>query len=272
MLDARHFAEQSFEPMPALAVHDFCKPAPMPKTRQASYQKTGAFLTQEQISETLQLLSDHVGVQRRLVRAGDALYRTGEAFEHLFVANAGFYKVINVAADGREQMVGVKFRGDWLGLDGMARGAYSGDAIAMDTGEVWVLRYDKLLEVGLKERRLLMALHQALAREIAHDRDILLSVCTLPAAARVADFLLSWAQASAHCGYRADQVSLRMTRAEIGNYLGLTLESVSRALSKLARHGLIVFSPGGRRDVSIPNPAELEAFVQRSAMLDSTLQ
>ena len=82
-------------------------------------------------------------------------------------------------------------------------------------------------------------LHEAMSREIARDRDSLMSVCTLPADARVADFLRYWAESLAQRGLRTDQITLRMTRAEIGNYLGMTLETVSRALSRLARDQVI---------------------------------
>jgi CRP/FNR family transcriptional regulator len=90
-----------------------------------------------------------------------------------------------------------------------------------------------------------------------------MSVCTLPADARVADFLRYWADSLAKRGMRTDRITLRMTRAEIGNYLGMTLETVSRALSKLARDKIIAFSEKGRRDVQIPDVNALATFVQR---------
>jgi len=102
-----------------------------------------------------------------------------------------------------------------------------------------------------------------MSREIARDRESLMSVCTLPADARVADFLRFIAESLATRGMRTDQITLRMTRAEIGNYLGLTLESVSRALSRLARDNVIAFVEKGRRDVRIPDLHALSAFVQR---------
>jgi CRP/FNR family transcriptional regulator len=71
---------------------------------------------------------------------------------------------------------------------------------------------------------------------------------------------------------RTDQITLRMTRAEIGNYLGLTLETVSRALSRLAKAHLIGFDGKGRRDISIPDVRALAAFVQRSLAPHPTLQ
>src|SRR6185369_8127505 len=105
-------------------------------------------------------------------------------------------------------------------------------------------------------------LHEAMSREIGRDRDSLMSVCTLPADARVAEFLRYWADSLAKRGLRTDEIALRMTRAEIGNYLGMTLETVSRALSRLARDKVIGFASKGRRDVQIPSVAALSAFVQ----------
>ena len=102
-----------------------------------------------------------------------------------------------------------------------------------------------------------------MSREIGRDRDSLMSVCTLPADARVAEFLRSWANSLAKSGLRSDQITLRMTRAEIGNYLGMTLETVSRALSRLARDEVIEFAEKGRRDIRIPDVDALAAFVQR---------
>jgi CRP/FNR family transcriptional regulator, anaerobic regulatory protein len=218
----------------------------------------------QHIADTLKLLNDTLAPQRRVVHAGEAVYQSGERFGNLYILNSGFFKIVNLSADGREQVVGLKFRGDWLGFDGIAHGEYSCDAIAMDTGEVWVIRYDALLAACAAQPVLLTVLHEAMSREIARDRDSLMSVCTLPADARVAEFLRYWAESLAKRGLRTDQITLRMTRAEIGNYLGMTLETVSRALSKLARRELIVFAEKGRRDLHIPDVDGLAAFVQGS--------
>ncbi|CAM5798139.1 Crp/Fnr family transcriptional regulator [Rhizobacter fulvus] len=209
-------------------------------------------------------LNTALAPQRRVVHAGDVIYQAGERFGNLYVLNAGFIKIVNLTSDGREQVVGLKFRGDWLGFDGIANGQYSCDAVAMDTGEVWTIRYDALLAACVQQPALLNVLHEAMSREIAQDRNSLMSVCTLPADARVAEFLHYWAGSLARRGLRADQITLRMTRAEIGNYLGMTLETVSRALSKLARGQVIAFPEKGRRDIRIPDIRALSAFVQQS--------
>ena len=216
------------------------------------------------IADVLGLVGKLLAPQRRMMHAGDVLYQAGERFGNLHILNSGFCKVTTMSPDGREQVVGLKFRGDWLGFDGIAEGSYSCDAVAMDTGEVWVVRYEALLAACAVNRELLTMFHEAMSREIAHDRDSMMSLCTLPADARVAEFLRYWADSLAKRGLRTDQIALRMTRAEIGNYLGMTLETVSRALSRLARDNVIGFASKGRRDVHIPSVAALSAFVQRS--------
>jgi len=228
--------------------------------------------TSQSATDTLKLLSERLTPRRRIVHAGDVVYSAGERFDALYVLNSGFFKMVNLAADGREQVVSLKFRGDWLGFDGIAVGAYSCDAVAMDTGEVWVIRYDELLAASVGCPALLNALHVAMSREIGRDRDSLMSVCTLPADARVAEFLRSWAESLARSGLRYDQITLRMTRAEIGNYLGMTLETVSRALSKLAREAVIEFAEKGRRDIRIPDVGALSAFIQRCLTPEQILQ
>ncbi|HEY9027745.1 MAG TPA: helix-turn-helix domain-containing protein [Burkholderiaceae bacterium] len=216
------------------------------------------------IATSLDRIQQAVDIQRRIVRQGDFIYQAGKAFTHLFVVNTGMCKVVNLSRDGREQIVALKYRGDWMGFDGIAEHRHDCDAIAMDTGEVWSIAYDALLQAGVREPALMAELHRAMSREIARDRGSLISVCTLPADARVADFLCNWADALACRGLRTDQVTMRMTRAEIGNYLGLTLETVSRALSRLDREGLIRFADKGRRELQLPDLAALGEFVRQA--------
>lgn len=222
-------------------------------------------ISSDRIAASLDQIERAVTVQRRIVRQGDFLYQAGKPFTHLFVVNTGMFKVVNLSRDGREQIVGLKYRGDWVGFDGMSERFHDCDAVALDTGEVWSIHYDALLEAGARDPVLMSEVHRAMSREIARDRDSLMSVCTLPADARVADFLCNWAGALASRGLRTDQVTLRMSRAEIGNYLGLTLETVSRAMSRFNREGLIGFADKGRRELSLPDVAALSEFV-RSAL------
>ncbi len=226
----------------------------------------------QRIAQRLALIESSVPVQRRILRAGDLVYQAGQRFTHLVVANTGAYKIVNLTRDGREQIVSLKFRGDWLGLDGIAEGVHECDAVALDTGEVWAVPYSALLQGCAASPTLMAAFHEAMGREIARDRSSLMSVCTLPADARVTDFLHDWATALGRRGLRTDQITLRMTRAEIGNYLGLTLETVSRALSRLAREGLIRFADSARREIVIPEVDALGEFVQAALSPAAALQ
>ncbi|MBO9648790.1 MAG: Crp/Fnr family transcriptional regulator [Variovorax sp.] len=219
----------------------------------------------QRIADMLHLVQATLPVQRRLVHAGDTIYRVGQEFGSLYVVNSGLVKMVNLSNEGREQVVALHFRGDWLGLDGIASGHYGCDAVAMDTGEVWSFRYEDLLHIALRTPALLSALHQAMSRQLARDHESLQSLCALPADARVAGFLHYWAEAMEKRGLRTDQISLRMTRAEIGNYLGMTLETVSRALSRLARGDVIRFVEKGRRDIHIPKVDALTTFMRQVA-------
>jgi CRP/FNR family transcriptional regulator, anaerobic regulatory protein len=225
----------------------------------------------QRIGRMLQRLSEGLAPKRSLVHAGDTVYSAGTPFIHVYVVNSGTFKVVNASADGRCQVVDLQFRGDWLGFDGIADGRYASDAVATDTGEVWALRYDELLQACMDDAEMLLDLHRDMSRAITRGRGALLSRGTLRANARVADFLCDWAAALAGRGQRTDQIRLRMTRAEIGNYLGMTLESVSRALSYLVCIGVIRFTERGRRDIEIPDLQALGSCIHAAGRPDDPL-
>jgi CRP/FNR family transcriptional regulator, anaerobic regulatory protein len=219
--------------------------------------------------DNLALVQQLLTFTRRVVHAGDAIYEGGAPFGHLYLINSGQFKTVNFTADGRGQVVGLHFRGDWLGFDGIAEGRYGCDAIALDTGEVWAVAYADLLTAGTSSPELMRLLHAAMSRQIGRGSDCLLSLGTLPADARVADFIKDWALSLAERGLRTDQITLHMTRAEIGNYLGMTLETVSRALRRLAQCGVIRFDEKGRRDLTIPSLTALDGFIRSAIDQDS---
>jgi CRP/FNR family transcriptional regulator, anaerobic regulatory protein len=219
------------------------------------------------IAHTLDLVERKLAPSRRVLHAGDAVYRAGDPLQGLYLVNSGLFKTVSLAADGREQVVSLHFKGDWLGFDGIADAQHGCDAVAMDIGEVWFVRYDALMQACAADLSLMALLNSAMSRQLAFSRESMLSLCTLPADARVADFLQFWAESLADRGLRTDQITLRMSRAEIGNHLGMKLETVSRALSRLAREGLISFTASGRRDLQIKDVDALTHFVQRNLNL-----
>ncbi len=215
--------------------------------------------------ESLALVEQYGAFGRHRVQAHAEVYMCGKPFESLYLINSGLFKVVNLAPNGHEQPAGWYLKGDWLGFDGILTGRHGCSAIALDIGELWAIRYDDLLQAGTREPRLMRLVLAALSAQLARNRDAALAMGTLSADARVADFLLQWARALSDRGMRTDQIDVHMSRSDIGKYLGLRLESVSRALSKLARCGVIHFSEKGRRDISIPDLNALSDFIRNDA-------
>ena len=130
---------------------------------------------------------------------------------------------------------------------------------------MWSVGYNALLQACSVHPELLPVLHGAMSLAITRERDSLMSLCTLSADERVAEFLCHWVESLARRGLRTDQIILRMTRAEIGSYLGMSLESVSRALTRFERAALIRFAEKGRREVQIVDVDALAGFAQRGS-------
>jgi CRP/FNR family transcriptional regulator len=182
---------------------------------------------------------DGLRFARRRVAAGATLFRQGEAFHFLHAVRSGTFKTVGAARDGREQVNGFHLAGDLLGLDGLADGRHASEAVALEDSEVCALPYGQLVQVAREHPGIQRALTQLLGRHIVgKQRNVTLLGC-MSAEERVADFLLDLSGRMQARGYSAREFHLRMSRAEIGSYLGLTLETVSRVLSAFRRQGLL---------------------------------
>lgn len=219
------------------------------------------------IARDIDLAAELTPMQRRIAKPGEVLYRGGQVLLHVFLVSTGMFRCASVSADGRGQVVGFHGRGCWLGLESVAQGVHACETVALDTSEVLFVPYERLLVACAKAPALLRIVHEAMSRDLTRHREQLMSIRTLGADARVADFLFTWADSMAACGLRTDQIRLRMTRAEIASFLGLALESVSRALSRLQQQDLIRFDRTSRREIRIPRLQALAAFAQGSAAL-----
>ena len=196
------------------------------------------FPQQERASETrsLEALLQEWPVQRRRIHAKQYVFRAGQPRQSLFLVHAGFFKTCMISEDGREKITGFRMRGDLLGLDALDMASYTCDAIALDTGEIWELPYAQLCN-NLPEFQ--QRITSILAGEIRRDWGWMLTVGTLSAEQRVVAFLLDLGQRLEALGFSARRLLLRMTRAELGNFLSLKLETVTRALSHLQSQGMI---------------------------------
>lgn len=203
----------------------------------------------------LEVLLRDLPLQRRRLQPRQTLFRAGQARHSLFLIHSGIFKTCVLSEDGREKITGFRLRGELLGIDALDMPRHACDAVALDGGEVWELPVD-LLRQRLPEFQ--ERLTAALASEIRRDWGWMLALGTLSAEQRVANFLLDLAERLKRLGYSARHFILRMTRAELGNFLALKLETVTRALTRLAEQGLIAVE---RREICIEDPARLRALL-----------
>jgi CRP/FNR family transcriptional regulator len=199
-------------------------------------------------------LRQHMMVIRRKVQAGQYVYRAGQPFHALYLVHAGFLKSCELARDGREQVTGFRMRGDLVGVESIGLGQYSCDLVALEDSELWELPYPPVLLACRELPELQARLTTALAEEIRRDRLWMLSLGTLSAERRVAAFLFDVAQRHATLGFSPRHFILRMGRADMGSFLALKHETVTRALSRLAELGYITVQ---RREVRVLDTAAL---------------
>lgn len=212
------------------------------------------------------LITDFPIMQRHR-KPGDYLFRAGDDFQCFHVLQTGFVKTRFVHEDGDEQTIGFHLRGDILGLDAVATGAYGCDAVAIDDCEVFAIPYDAVIAHGKSNPDMVFELHRAFSAEIRRDRDLMLNQSRLLAEGRVAAFLLEMSHRFASRGFSATEIQLRLTREEIGSMLGLKLETVSRAFSRFAKLELISVY---LRDIVLLDRDGLLDIIAEQAGLDRT--
>jgi len=182
---------------------------------------------------------DQLITHRRRIRKGEHLYRAGAPLASLYAVRSGFLKSSVLHEDGREQVAGFHMMGDLLGLDAIGGGCHMSDTLALEDSELCELPFEQLEAHSRELPSLQQQLHRVMSREIVRDHGVMLLLGSMKAEERMAAFLLNLSQRFAARGYSPTEFVLRMTRGEIGSYLGLKLETVSRALSSFQDQGLI---------------------------------
>ena len=195
---------------------------------------------------------------RKSVKRGDALFHTGDPFKSLYAVRTGFFKTRISSEDGRDQVTGFQMAGELLGLDGISTDRHACDAIALEDSQVCVIPYSQLEELSREFSDLQHQFHKIMSREIVRDHGVMLLLGSMRAEERLAAFLLNLTQRLHARGFSASALVLRMTREEIGSYLGLKLETVSRTFSRFQDEGLLEVK---QRDIRIVNEAGLRALV-----------
>jgi CRP/FNR family transcriptional regulator len=188
--------------------------------------------------EEIQRVDELIHVRKR-VKQGEHLYRTGELFESIFAIRTGFFKTDILLEDGREQVTGFQMAGELIGLDGIGNECHSCNAIALEDSEVCYIPFSQLEQVSREIQTLQHHFHKVMSREIVRDHGVMLLLGTMRAEERLATFLLNLSQRFTARGFSPAEFNLRMRREEIGSYLGLKLETVSRIFSRFQEDGLI---------------------------------
>jgi len=182
----------------------------------------------------MQRVENIVYVRRRIKR-GETLFNAGEQFNSIYAVRVGFF-----------------MGGELLGMDGVGSGCYNGTATALEDSEVCVMPFSLIEDMASRIRALQRNLHSVLAREIVRDHGVMMLLGSMCAEERLAAFLLNLSQRFTARGYSPSEFVLRMTREEIGSFLGLKLETVSRVFSKFQNAGLVAVQQKHIRITDIP--------------------
>jgi CRP/FNR family transcriptional regulator len=201
---------------------------------------------------------ENVVYARRRLKRGESLFKAGDEFHALYAVRSGFFKTSLVDGEGREQVTGFFMGGELIGLEGLGAGAYQGTAVALEDSEVCVLPYARIEEMAREVPALQRHLHAVLAREIVRDHGVMMLLGSMRAEERLATFLINLSKRFVRRGYSACDFNLRMTREELGSYLGLKLETVSRLFSRFQDEGLIEVQ---QKRVRIVDTAGLERIL-----------
>jgi CRP/FNR family transcriptional regulator, anaerobic regulatory protein len=201
---------------------------------------------------------DELVAMRRPIKRGASLFRNGEKFTSLFAIRTGFFKTCVTTEDGRDQVTGFQMAGEIIGLDGIVNDQHTCDAIALEDAEVCVLPFDRIEEISREVNALQHHVHKIMSREIVREHGVMLLLGSMRAEERLAAFLLNLVQRMQARGFSKSELVLRMTREEIGSYLGMKLETVSRAFSKFSEDGMVEVR---QRHVHIKNAEALKRIV-----------
>lgn len=209
----------------------------------------------------ISLLRSDVNQLDKIVQRGkpshknDTLYYAGDTFRSVFAVRSGAYKTVCISADGIEQITGFYLPGEILGMDGIATGAHTNTAIALETSSACDIPFNQLEALSLKLPNLQRRFFQIMGKEIASDQELISLLSKNSAEEKIAFLLLSISQRNSQRGLAPDEFYLPMSRSDIGNYLGLTIETVSRILGRFHKTQIITLN---KKHVVIQNMENLK--------------
>jgi CRP/FNR family transcriptional regulator len=177
--------------------------------------------------------------QHMQFKAGQRVHTIGQPFDMLYIVYSGFLKTVMIDESGSEQILSFPMKGDLFGIDGIHGKQYTSETVALSNCDVVLVPFKTFTALGRMHGDLESAIYGTMSRELVREQTMVSMLGSLSAEARVARFLVFLSERFTQMGYSGTQFNLRMTRQEIGNYLGLTLETVSRTFSAFNAIGLI---------------------------------
>jgi CRP/FNR family transcriptional regulator len=200
---------------------------------------------------------DQIISRRRKIARGATLFRIGDPFVNLYAIRLGHFKTDQINPSGEEQVTGFQMAGELLGMDAISTDRHHCSAVALEDSEVCEIPFSSLEQLLGDMPTLLRHFHRMMSQEITREQSVMLLLGNMQATQRFAAFIVNLASRYEARGYSGTKFQLRMSREEIGNYLGLTIESISRLLSKFKKEGWLRVS---NREIEILNPAMLKAI------------
>lgn len=204
------------------------------------------------------LRAENIVYSRNKVKRGERLFSAGDPFKNLYAIRSGFFKTNLNDLEGREQVTGFFMGGELLGMEGLGTGRCENNAIALEDSLVCAMPYALIDEIAQEIPSLQRRLHSVLAREIMRGHGIMILLGSMSGEERLATFLVNLSRRFLRRGYSGSSFVLRMTRDEIGSYLGLKLETVSRLFSAFHKRGLIEVN---QKQISIVDIGGLEGVL-----------
>ncbi len=208
---------------------------------------------------------DQIIGRRRKVPKDTLLYRMDDTFTNLYAIRLGHFKTYQVSQSGEQQITGFQMAGELLGMDAISTDQHHCDAMALEDSEVCEIPFARLEELFGTIPTLLHHFHRMMSQEITREQNVMLLLGNMSADQRFAAFLVNLSSRYAARGYSSSTFQLRMSREEIGNYLGLTIESISRLLSRLKKQGLLRVA---NREIELLDPVRLKAMAAGTEVCD----
>ncbi|UCE32745.1 MAG: fumarate/nitrate reduction transcriptional regulator Fnr [Burkholderiales bacterium] len=209
-------------------------------------------------SQEIEEVEAIVGTRRKIKRYQE-LFHAGDGFGSLYAIRVGSFKTRVTTQDGREQVTGFRMAGEILGLDGIGLQRHACDAVALEDSEVCVIPFEQLEELSREHTALQHHFHRVMSRELVNDQGLMLLLGNMRAEERLATFLLNMSERMRARGFSPNSFVLRMSRQEIGSYLGLKLETVSRAFSRFNEMGMVEVS---QREIRLKDTGALRSMVE----------